>query len=133
MSRQNGRGASLYEFRDLDLMHKISAEGTLQTEELAESLGLGRDHNANVGIRLAWMRRFGMVRRDPKRGLWGLSRAGERVVEARLRAAALDELQALPEEAMVATMASVVSRYRLLDATTAAMLRREFMFGTQRR
>ena len=133
MSRQNGRGASLYEFRDLDLMHKIAAEGSIQTVELAQAIGLGDDHNANVGIRLAWMRRLGMLTRDPKSGLWRLSRGGERIVEARLRAAALDELQALPEEAMVATMASVVSRYRLLDATTAAMLRREFMFGTQRR
>lgn len=133
MSRQNGRGASLYEFRDLDLMHKISAESTVTTEELAEAIGLGRDHNSNVGVRLAWMRRLGMLKRDAKSGLWRLSGAGERIVEARLRAAALDELQALPEEAMVATMASVVSRYRLLDSTTAAMLRREFMFGTQRR
>jgi len=132
VNRQNGRGASLYAFRDLDLMHKISAEGTLRTEELADSLGLGGGHNGHVGSRLAWMRRYGMVRRDPRSGLWGLSPGGERVVEARLRAAALDELQALPEEAMVATMASVVSRYRLLDAMTAAMLRREFMFGTQR-
>jgi len=132
VSGQNGRGASLYDFRDLDLMHKIAAEGSVKTEELALAIGLGDDHNSNVGIRLAWMRRFGMTRRDPKSGLWSLSRGGERVVEARLRAAALDELQALPEEAMVATMASVVSRYRLLDSMTATMLKREFMFGTQR-
>jgi predicted transcriptional regulator len=130
MSDSNGRGASLYEFRDLDLMHKISAEGSVRTEELAEAIGL-TGHNPNVGSRLSWMRRYGMVKRR-KDGLWLLTAGGERVVEARLRAAALDELQALPEEAMVATMASVVSRYRLLDAMTAAMLRREFMFGTQR-
>lgn len=131
MSEQNGRGASLYEFRDLDLMHKIAAEGMVRTDELAEAIGLGSSRNPNVGTRLAWMRRYGMVRRR-KDGLWLLTDGGERVVTARSRAAALQELQELPSEALIETMASVVSRYRLVDEMTAAMLRREFMFGTQR-
>jgi hypothetical protein len=137
MSANNGRGASLYEFRDLDVLHKIEAEGDdqgwIETEHLARSLGLGDDHNRNVAIRLAWMRRYGMVVRDDAKGLWRLSRGGERVVAARVRAAATRELEALPEEAMVETMASVVSRYRFVDTMTAAMLRREFLFGTQPR
>jgi hypothetical protein len=132
VSESNGRGASLYEFRDLDLMHKIAAEGLVRTEELAEAIGLGPGHNPNVGSRLAWMRRYGMVRRRTKDGLWLLTSGGERVVQARLRAAAQSELEALPEEALIETMASVVSRYRFVDQMTAAMLRREFMFGTQR-
>ena len=131
MSESNGRGASLYEFRDLDLMHRIDAEERITTAELAEAIGLGADHNANVGSRLSWMRRYGMIKRD-KDGLWYLSGGGDRILQARLRAAAVQELQALPDEAMVETMASVVSRYRFFDQTTAAMLRREFMFGTQR-
>jgi hypothetical protein len=131
VSRQNGRGASLYEFRDLDILAKIWDEEEVTTEQLADSMGLA-GRNVNVGSRLSWMRRFGMVRRSTK-GLWCVSSGGGRVIEARARAASETELKALPDEAMVETMASVVSRYRFLDTTTAAMLRREFLFGTQRR
>jgi hypothetical protein len=130
-------GASLYDFRDLDLMHRMVDEaddqGWIETEHLARSLGLGDDHNRNVAIRMAWMRRYGMLERDDKRGLWRLSRGGMRVVQARVRAAAAKELESLPEEALIETMASVVTRYRFVDAMTATMLRREFLFGTQRR
>lgn len=137
MTRRNGRrhGASLYDFRDLDLMHKIvdegDNEGWVETEHLARTMGLGDTHNRNVAIRLAWMKRYGMVTRDEQRGLWRLSPGGERVVAARLRAASVRQLEALPEDALVETMASVVQRYRFVDAMTATMLRREFLFGTQ--
>lgn len=134
MSRDNGRGASLYDFRDLDLMHKLAEEadeeGWVELEHLARSMGLGDSHNRNMGVRMSWMRRYGMVSYDDKRKLWRLSSGGDRVVAARLRAAAQRELESLPEEAMVETMASVVSRYRFVDAMTATMLRREFLFGT---
>jgi len=137
VSENNGRGASLYDFRDLDLMHKIEAEsdneGWVELEHLARAMGLGDTHNRNVGSRLAWMRRYGMVTRHEQTGLWRLSRGGQRVVAARVKAATQHELEALPESAMVETMASVVSRYRFVDAMTAAMLRREFLFGTQAR
>jgi len=136
MSR-NGRGASLRDFRDLDLLQKIlaehDAEGWIETEALAQTMGLGDDHNRNVSIRLAWMRRYGMIERDEQRGLWRLSRGAERVIEARLRAASTSELEALPDEAMVEVMANVVSRYHHADAMTAHLLRREFQFGTQPR
>lgn len=137
MSKDNGRGASLYDFRDLDVMHKLVEEGDnegwVDTEHLARAMGLGDTHNRNVSIRLAWMRRYGMVTRDEQRGMWRLSRGGERVVAARLRAASVRELEQLPEDALVETMASVVQRYRFVDSMTATMLRREFMFGTQAR
>jgi hypothetical protein len=116
-------------------MHKLEAEadneGWVELEHLARSMGLGDTHNRNLAIRMAWMRRYGMVSYDERRKLWRLSRGGERVVEARLRAAAARELEALPEAAMVETMASVVARYHHVDAMTATMLRREFLFGTQ--
>src|SRR5215467_12719726 len=99
----NGKGASLYDFRDLDLMHKIEseadAEGWVELEHLARAMGLGDSHNRNVGARLAWMRRYGMVTRHEQTGLWRLSRGGERVVTARLKAAQARELEALPEAA----------------------------------
>lgn len=129
-------GASLYDFRDLDLMLKLDAdandEGWIETEYLAGALGLD-DGNRNVAMRLAWMRRYGMIERDEAKGLWRLSQGGRRVVEAKLRAAAKRDLETLPDEAMIEVMANVTHRYRFADAMTATMLRREFLFGTQRR
>jgi hypothetical protein len=133
MSRRSG--ATLYDFRDVDLMFKLAEEsgdeGWLETEYLAGALGFNGDHVQNVGVRLGWMRRFGMVERDEERRLWRLSPGGQRVVQARLRAAAVRELEALPEEALIEAMSSVVQRYRFVDAMTAHLLRREFLFGTQ--
>ena len=136
----NGRrhgGASLYDFRDLDLMHKLveesDDEGWVELEHLARSMGLGDNHNRHVATRLAWMRRYGMLERDEKRGLWRLSRGGERVVVAKVKAAAQRDLEALPDAAMVEVMANVSARYRFTDRMTAQLLRREFLFGTQAR
>jgi DNA-binding IclR family transcriptional regulator len=134
---RKGGGASLYDFRDLDILQKIAAEedaeGWVELEPLARSLGLGDDHNRNVAVRLAWMRRYGMLARDDEKGLWRLSPGGLRVVQAKVKAAAQHDLEELPDEAMVEVMANVAARYRFADATTAHLLRREFLFGTQRR
>lgn len=135
--RRRPTHASLYDFRDVDVMFKLAEEGDdegwIETEYLALALGFNGDHRRNVGIRLGWMRRYGMVERDDQRGLWRLSPGGQRVVQARLRAATARELEALPEEALVEAMSSVVQRYRFVDQMTANLLRREFMFGTQPR
>ena len=136
--RQNGtRHATVFDFRDLDVMMKLedeaNDEGWIETEALASAMGFDEDGLRNVGIRLGWMRRYGMVQRDAKSGLWRLSPGGLRVTKARVRAATARELEALDDEAMVEVMANVTHRYRFADAMTAALLRREFMFGTQPR
>jgi DNA-binding IclR family transcriptional regulator len=127
-------GATLYDFRDVDVLLKLDAEGDsdgwVETEHLARALGLGDRANPNVGVRLAWMRRFGMLERDEKSGLWRLTSGAHRVIEAKLRAASKRELETLPDEAMVEVMANVAHRYRFTDSMTATLLRREFLFGT---
>lgn len=134
MSRQNGRGASLYEFRDLDLLFQLHEagddEGWTETQALAQAIGLP-DNLQGVGSRLSWMRRYGMTERSQD-GLWRPTPGAERVRQARIRAAAQRTLEALPEESMIETMAAVTARYRLADPMIAAMLRREFLFGTKR-
>jgi hypothetical protein len=137
MRRTNGfeRHATLYDFRDLDLMLKLEAEGgEAQTWELAEALGFGDDGRIAVARRLSWMRRYGMLAFDEERRLWTLTKGGERVTEAKLRAAQARTLKELPEEAMVEVMASVTSHYRhAADPMIAHLLRREFLFGTKAR
>lgn len=126
---------SLYEFRDFDLMMTLHTEGDsgLTSVQLAEALGLGAAGAQGVAVRATWMRRFGMFDFDGKHGLWTLSAAGTRVVEAKRRAAALREIEKVPDESMVDVMSHVTARYRLGDPMIAQMLRREFLFGTSPR
>lgn len=122
--------ATLYDFRDLDLMVKIADGGSLTSLELAERVGLTEAQP--MAQRLSWMRRFGMVDRDEQTGAWSLARGGQNVVNARLRAAQARAIDAIPDEAMVEVMAHVATRYRFGDAILATMLRREFLYGTRR-
>jgi hypothetical protein len=127
----------MYDFRDLDLMLKIvdkgDSDGWVETADLASALGFPDDDLRPVGIRLAWMHRYGMLDHSDRDRAWRLSAGGERVVEARLRAAQARALDALPDEALIDVMANVVTHRRLGNPMVANMLRREFMFGTKRR
>jgi hypothetical protein len=126
--------ASLYDFRDLDLMIKLAdaANGDhheVSAQELAEELGF--DEARTISTRLAWMKRYGMLTYSDERHAWSLTRGGERVVEAKLRAAQERTITAVPDESLVTVMSHVTSRYRLGDPMIAQMLRREFLFGTK--
>ena len=123
----------LYDMRDLDLMFKLREVGGITSKELAEELGLAGDNaHSQVGVRMSWMRRFGMVDFSPKGRTWSLSHGGGRVVESKIRAAMQQELLEIPDEQMIEVMSHVTTRWRLGDPMVAAMLRREFLFGTQR-
>ena len=131
-SRNGTRHATLYDFRDLDLLLKLEAEGNaegwLDTQTMAESLGF--EEAAKLAPRLSWMRRYGMLEYDPKGRLWRLTAGASRVTEARLRASQASVIERLPDESLVEVMAGVATRYRLGDPMVATMLRREFLFGT---
>lgn len=137
MSRRNGTpkpSASLYRFRDIDVMLAVrDFPNGVAASELADAIGLGDEGTQAAAVRLAWMRRFGMVAYDADRALWRLSAGGERVADAKLRAAVASQLDAMPAESLVEVMAHVTNRYRFGDALTAHMLRREFLFGTAAR
>jgi hypothetical protein len=129
--------ATLYDFRDLDLMMRIAdeAEKRITSKDLAEAIGLDPEDGGtqSVGIRLSWMKRYGFVQFDAARHDWTLSAGGRRITEAHLRAAQVKAIENVPDEAMVEVMSHVTSRYRLGDPVIAQLLRREFLFGTQRR
>jgi len=120
---------TVYDFRDMDLMLHLR-ESPATAKQLAETLGLDDDGVRNVAIRVAWMRRFGMLDLDEKSRLWSLSDGGSRVVAAKHKAATMRKVESIPDEEMVEVMAHVTSRYMHGDAMTAALLRREFQYGT---
>jgi len=139
MPSRNGKRkhASLYDFRDLDLMLTMAErgddEGWSPTHDLASSFGFGDELQA-LGIRLSWMQRFGMVdvKRDKSESLWRLTDGGLRVIDAKT-AAAHRSIERIPDEAMVEVMADITARFHRGDPMLATMLRREFAFGTKRR
>jgi hypothetical protein len=138
MPKQRPTHATLYDFRDTDIMHLIGENTNghgIEGRALAELLGfdLEEDGARAVGIRLTWMKKYGMVVYDDRDHLWKLSRSGERVVEAHLRAPELRIVDAMPDEKMIDVMAHVTSRFQRGDTMLGHMLRREFAFGTQRR
>src|SRR5262245_36923763 len=112
-SRNQSRHATLYDFRDLDLMLKVEAEadgeGWVEAARLARTLGFG-DEVSPVARRFAWMRRYGMLEYDQEKKLWRLSPGGRRVTDARLRAGQAKAIEALPDEAMIEVMANVTTR-----------------------
>jgi hypothetical protein len=131
----------MYDFRDLDIMLKVEAEadddGWVDTEHLARALGFG-DDKVPIAQRLSWMKRLGMIEQRPnqpahRQKSWGLSDSGLRIVRAKVKASQFRTLEALPDAAMIEVMANVTARYHFASPVTAAMLRREFAFGTQRR
>jgi hypothetical protein len=131
----SNKHASLYDFRDRDIMFRLdeaTTNGGAPTTELAEMLGFEEGDVRPVGIRLAWMRRYGMVVFDEKERLWSLSPSGQRIISAHLRAPQLRVVEELPDESMVEIMALVTSRYQRGEAMLAHMLRREFLYGTKR-
>jgi hypothetical protein len=138
MSRNGSRSrhATLFDFRDLDLMLKLraeaGAEGWVETDAMASALGFD-DDRLPIAQRLSWMRRYGMVEYDRERRLWRLSPGGERVTEARLQAAASHTIEVLEDEVMVEVMAKVTQRYMHGSPMLATMLRREFLYGTRPR
>lgn len=138
MPDRNGirRHASMYDFRDLDLLLKLEEEGDnegwVESRHLAGTLGFG-DDILPIAQRLSWMRRYGMLDYNEEKKMWRLTDGAGRVIQARLKAAQSRTIEALPDESMIEVMANVTSRYHHGHPMIANMLRREFLYGTKPR
>jgi hypothetical protein len=137
-TRARATHATLYDFRDTDIMLRLSemTNGVgVTSQDLADALGFEAEGEGTraVGIRLAWMKRYGMVAYDDRDHTWKLSRGGTRVADAHLKAPELRVVEHMPDEKMVEVMALVTSRFQRGETMLGHMLRREFMYGTHRR
>jgi len=128
--------ASVYDFKDTDLMLKVAAQGAsgITSADIAADMGWD-DHDGirAIGMRFAWMKKYGMLKYDDKNHLWVISEGGERVIAAHRSAAMTQVIEAVPDESMIEVMAHVTSRFRHGDPLVAHLLRREFMYGTSPR
>jgi hypothetical protein len=126
----------LYAFSDEELLalvkDNLDSEGWVTSAELADAIGLDPDaetRNNAVGIRLAWMARYGVVRRDDEHsGLarWTLTGRGIVILEATFNKALENELGKLKGDALWRLTREITGRYGDADQVSANMVRRSF-------
>lgn len=111
-----------------------NGDGTFTTAELAAAFALDTKHPlSNVGIRLGYLKRIGMLERDENRR-WYLTPVGERFVNGGLTAAQRRALDTLKDEG--AAWAATESLSKLLSSagdTQATMMRRQWQHGWAQR
>jgi hypothetical protein len=132
----NRRHLTVFDYRDTDLMAKVGEAGAdgITTTDLAAEIGFDDlDGHRAVGMRFAWMKKYGMLAFDDKRRLWRLTDGADRVLASQKLSATQTIIERVPDEEMVSIMAHVTTRYRLGDPMVATLLRREFQYGTNPR
>src|SRR5262245_49797411 len=140
--------ARLNEFSDREFLHLMQdvhlerkdgkGGGWVTTGEIAERItGITdqdddrlTDARRGCGSRLAWMRRFGVVDRDPETGAWRINGIGQAFLSQTIRRQVEQGVSDLKPHEMVEVMLRMASHYRATGRETAIMMRREFQRGT---
>ena len=110
-------------------------EGWVSTHQIAEAIPID---TRNVGSRLSWMKRYGVVERDPRpgsptRGHWRLTEAGKAMVEARFSQTQEKTLAGVKDEQLWRLTSIVANRYEGVSEATANLIRRRFTASQTRR
>lgn len=127
---------TLMDYSDRELLHIVldcqdPDTGYATTKQLVEALGVTGDHAASsVGVRMAWLRRFGAVARHPKRSLWTVTLIGEQLINGDLserQAALVDNMEA---DRLLMLTRAITRKYRRAGTTASHLMRREWRRGT---
>jgi hypothetical protein len=137
----------LYAFSDEELLalvrDHLDESGWVTSSELADAIGLDPDaetRNNAVGIRLAWMARFGVIRRaragdqvavTPAH--WTITGRGIVILDATFSKTLEKELEGMKGEALWRLARSVSLRYTMTDDESAVMVRRSFQRAYRQR
>lgn len=134
---------TLYDFSDEEflavLQDQADGSGWAFTSDIAQSIKIDTKHpNNNVGIRLGWLKKYGVVERDervgsPTKGAWRLTRVGEAVVNASFTTAQKNAMKNLGTEQIWEAAKTITDRYVVANAATASLVRRQFLLGHHRR
>lgn len=120
----------------LALLQDVSdEEGTASTADVAAAADLDAKHPlTNVGVRLGYLRKIGMLHRDPDTHRWYLTTLGARFVRGKLTVTQQRALDALKDEGS-AWQATAALSALLADAgdTQATMMRRQWQYGWAQR
>jgi len=136
-ARNGGRSFDLYAFSDEELLHlvkdNLDSEGWVTSAELADAIGIPDDEENRlngIGIRLGWMQRYGVIRKDtekPHPTRWTLTGRGIVVLEATFSKTLDEQLKGLKGEALWRLAREVTGRYGLADDVSASLVRRSFL------
>jgi len=111
--------------------------GVCTSTQIAEALDPDAKHPTQcVGIRLGWMRRYGVVEYVQQNGHpagWCLTSSGERMAHAGLKGTARRLLESLPPEQGAEAAMMLGDLYRRLGYTESIMLRRGWQHASGRR
>lgn len=128
---------TLEDFSDRELLFALEehsdADGFVSSKGLAEGMGLKEGMHRNIAIRLAWLKRYGVVYREDESGRWGLTTAGERIMHGSLRAAERRALDALDEGRLYAAMEVLTTSYVDAHNEAATMAARHWRYAMAQR
>jgi hypothetical protein len=133
---------TLEEFSDRELLAAFEDhadnDGTVSSIELAEGLGLasrdGLKHpTQNIAVRLTWLKRYGVLGRDPETGRWFLTDAGHRVVHGGLRARERRALEEFTDDALLAAAEQLGRRMVGAGKESATMAQRSWRYSLAER
>lgn len=135
MPRHSFRLAEVSDRELLALLRDVAdSDGTASTLDVAAAADLETEHPlTNVGVRLGYLRKIGMLERDDDMR-WYLTTVGARFVGGKLTAAQKRALEALRDEGSAWQATEALSSL-LGDAsyTQATMMRRQWQHGWARR
>ena len=129
---------SLMEYSDRELLNVVldheNDEGWVSAPQIVEAIGINHRHALQcVSIRFAWMRRYGVMDRDPKSGLWRLTIEGRQIALGSLTKAQKSAIQGLSKERVMEATRLLTGRYGQVGETASTMMRRAWQNGTGRR
>jgi len=110
-------------------------EGWVSSQTIADAIPI---EVRNVGSRLAWMKRYGVVERDTRPGSrtrndWRLTEAGEALVNARFSKSQATTLSKISDDQLWGLSQELSSRYETVGNAAANLIRRRFTASTVRR
>jgi hypothetical protein len=137
MAKRRLSGLTLNEFSDEEFLAKVmdtNGDGWISTDEISDAINLDVQYpNSNVGIRLSWLKRFGVVERDFDTGMWRVTKIGQDLVTAKFSSPAAKAIDAIDDSQLFLLSQRLSSRYERVNPATANLVRRQFARSTFRR
>lgn len=148
LTRHGRESLRLYDYSDRELVAIIDdvadEEGWASRKNIGQTIfpfvawDEGSDRTKHVlrcvAIRLAWLRRYGVLEKRLTAGEseWTLTEDGQRFLQGRLNAAEQRIIESLKEDRLVAATSLLTSRYQSSSPVAANLIRREWMYGVNR-
>jgi hypothetical protein len=125
---------AIADYSDRELLAKLldaaDSDGQATTRQVADAVGMESAHPlTNVGVRLGYLRKIGLLERDYETHGWYLTPVGMSFVRGRLSAAQQRALDALTEENSWLATGTIANMLRSAGSQQAILMRRQWQHG----